>query len=126
LPVLHRPAPWDGNWISGYHFIKPGTCVRRLPLDNPLGFAFQHVIPRAIITGFREDEHDDLLAGLVVGWCERLAATIAQVRVGDGRVLICTFTILPFLNQDPIATVMFYDLVDYVTSAAFDPRKRLP
>ncbi|MCC6630331.1 MAG: beta galactosidase jelly roll domain-containing protein, partial [Chloroflexi bacterium] len=37
LPVLPRPAPWDGNWISAFHFIRPGTCLRRLPLANPLG-----------------------------------------------------------------------------------------
>jgi hypothetical protein len=74
----------------------------------------------------REDEHDDLLASLVAGWAERLATTIAQVRAGQGRVLICTFTLLPFLTQDPVATVMLHDLVDYVTSSASDPRKRLP
>lgn len=126
LPLLRRPAPWDGNWISGFHFIKPDTCIRRLPLENPLGFAFQHVIPRAVVTGFGEEDAGDLLAGLLVGWGERLAATIGQFRVGQGRVLLCTFNLLPAFGVDPVATVMLHDLIDYATSPAFAPRKRLP
>ncbi|MCC6627099.1 MAG: hypothetical protein IT340_06815, partial [Chloroflexi bacterium] len=126
LPVLPRPAPWDGNWISAFHFIRPGTCLRRLPLANPLGFAFASVLPHAIVTGLPDDTHEDVLAGLVVGWCARLAGTIVQARVGRGAVLLCTFDLLPGLEHDPVATVMLHDLVDYVTSERCAPRLTLP
>lgn len=125
LPVLRRPAPWDGNWISGFHFIKPNGAVRRLPLANPLGFAYLSVLPRAVVTGLADHEHDDLLAGLLVGWCERLAGTIVQFRVGRGRVLLCTFELLAGLGDDPIATVLLHDLIDYLDSPACNPRKYL-
>jgi hypothetical protein len=126
LAVLPRPAPWDGNWISSYLFIKPGTCLSRLPLTNPLGFAYQAVTPRALVVGMGDDEHDDLLGGLLVGWCERLAGTIVQFRVGRGKVLLCTFQLLPALGRDPIAPVMLHDLIDYATSDRFAPRKQAP
>lgn len=126
LPVLPRPAPWDGNWISAYQFIKPDTCLRRLPLDNPLGFAFQAVTPRAVALGAGDAEPDDLLGGLLVGWCERLAGTIVQFRAGQGRVLLCTFTLLPHLGDDPVATVMLHDLIDYLASDRCAPRTVLP
>ena len=125
LPVLRRPAPWDGNWISSYLFIKPDTCLQRLPFTNPLGPAFRNVAPRAVVVGFDDRHHDDLLGGLVLGWCQRLAATIIQFQVGQGRVLLCTFNLLPFLNRDPVATLMFHDLVQYVGSPACAPGLRL-
>jgi hypothetical protein len=124
--VLPRPAPWDGNWISAFHFVRPDTCLRRVPLANPLGFAFRPVLPRAIITGVPDEAVDDLLAGLLVGWCARLAGTIVQARAGQGAVLMCTFELLAHAGHDPIATVMLHDLIDYVTSEQFRPQLTLP
>jgi hypothetical protein len=126
LPILHRPSPWDGNWISAYHFIRPGAWLTRLPIANPLGFPFASVLPQAVITGYADEEQADLLAGLLVGWGQRLVATIGQHRAGAGRVLTTTFRLLESFGHAPVATIMLHDLIEYVLSPDWSPTKRLP
>ena len=44
---------------------------------------------------------------------EEVAANIAQFRHGNGKIVVTTFRLLgPFL-EEPVATIMLHDLVEY-------------
>jgi hypothetical protein len=66
-----------------------------------------------VMTGFRTWEYGGAVhAGLVLGWIHKPAATIAERRVGEGKMVATTFRLLrDTAGDDPVAAVLFDALV---------------
>jgi hypothetical protein len=110
----------------------------RIPFKNPITWAFQQAWPQQVISGIKAEHHADMLAGaygLMIYsrtldpeekvHTDEVNATILQAGYGKGRLIISTFELLArSVNDDPIATIMLNDLIDYTTEA-IEPGLRL-
>jgi hypothetical protein len=56
--------------------------------------------------------------------CRRLA-TLFEVRVGNGKLLICSMDLTNKMNERPVARQMYYSLINYINSSAFNPSVQL-
>ena len=125
--------------IVGAQFIKKDAGLfGQVPFENPIGWPFQTVMPPYVLIGLGSDHRDDVLAGAYGSFlrntpadvngqrqeCE-ITGTIAQFKVGNGRLLVSTFDLNKFLALDPVSTIMFNDLVRYA-AGDFEPKTELP
>src|SRR5205823_1281462 len=98
---------------------------------------FYTVMPRNVLIGVTPDERQDIIAGAYGSFFRsspvdstgqhhttEVTGTIVQFRYGKGKMVICTFDLLKTLSEDPVATVMFKDLVEYA-GGDFQPRSEL-
>jgi hypothetical protein len=70
-----------------------------------------------------EKDFADIHAGMVVGWVHAPVALMAQCRWGKGKLLITTMKLESSFSEDPVATVLFNNLLQYVNSSRFRPQK---
>ena len=142
LPFLQAHGLDLGSKEQGGHgdnfFIRRQKGLfERIPFENPIAWPFQTVWPQRVILGVKAESQADILAGAYgnmiassvfdskgdVLTCE-VNATIVQCRYGEGRLIVCTFDLLPYSFDDPVAMIMLYDLIDYA-SGPFEPEMRL-
>ena len=142
-PFLTKYGLGLGGKSQGGHgdcfFIKKGGGLfDAIPFTNPITWAFQQAWPEQVVVGVNPEHHADLLAGAYgmaiqsrtlnaeEQWTPgEVNATILQCRYGKGRLIISTFELLArSINDDPVATIMLNDLINYANSA-FEPTLRL-
>ena len=113
--VLHarHGSLWRGDWIAGFSWIRREGVFAELPGGPLVDLSFDRVIPRHVLTGFRPWEYGGPVhAGVVVGWCHKPAALIAERRVGQGMLVATTFRLLAEApGADPVATTLLQALL---------------
>jgi hypothetical protein len=120
---------WWGDWASGLNWFKPegarpGGPWASLPQTTQFDFTFQNVTPKRVLVGFDSDrDFDDLWAGLFLGWVHFPATFAGGFRYGEGKVLATTFDLLRHAGRDPVGVVMLGDLLRFVASDRFAPKK---
>jgi hypothetical protein len=68
--------------------------------------------PEHILAGFASrDFAFNVYAGLFVGWLHRPVPTIARRRLGEGEVYVSTFRLAKNLETNPLAMVLFAELL---------------
>jgi hypothetical protein len=101
----------------------------RIPFRNPITWPFYRVWPNNTILGMKAEDRNDILAGAYGNlirsipmdtegkqqWSE-VNATIAQFRAGKGRLILSTFELASPCLDDPVAAIMFNDLIAYATT----------
>lgn len=111
--VLRDGTLWRGDWIANFSWIRRDGVFAALPGGPLLDVSFDRVVPHHVLTGFRSWEYDGLVdGGVVIGWVNKPAATIAARRVGTGGLVATTFRLVndaPLV--DPVATALFDGLV---------------
>jgi hypothetical protein len=99
--------------------------------DSPLSgdvmdFQYYRVIPNQVLLGWsNEKEFDDIFSGMVIGWVHSPASLMAQCRWGQGRLLVTTMKLESALGDDPVASILMQNLISYLFSPQFQPRKVL-
>jgi hypothetical protein len=78
-------------------------------------------VPRFVIQGIKGVNYDDVLSGIFYGWLNNNAALAAQMRVGQGRLLLTTFRFEDY-GSDPYATNLLDSLIRYASGPTFQPR----
>lgn len=111
--VLRDGTLWRGDWIANFSWIKRTGAFAALPGGPLLDVSFDRVVPHHVMTGFRSWEFDGLVdAGVVIGWVNKPAATIARRTVGRGGLVATTFRLLGDApGLDPVAATLFDGLV---------------
>ena len=125
--------------INGSLFArKDRGLFDRIPFDNPMSWPFYRALPQTMLLGVQPENNSDILAGGYGGflickpadvktgepiWGE-ITSTLLQCRFGQGRLIICTIDLLSHIIRDPVATIMFNDLVQYARGD-FSPTIRL-
>lgn len=108
--VLHarHGTIWRGDWIAGFSWLRREGPLAALPGGPLVDLAYDRVIPHHVLTGFRTWEYGGPVhAGVVVGWCHKPAALIAERRVGRGAVLATTFRLMAEpAGHDPLGAVL--------------------
>jgi hypothetical protein len=99
---------WRGDWIAGFSWVRRDGPLAALPGGPLVDIGWDKVIPHHVLTGFRTWEYSGPVhAGLVVGWCHKPAALIAERRVGRGALVATTFRLLDErAGADPIGTTL--------------------
>jgi len=123
--------PWEGDWVSNFNWIKHDTVFKDIPrtLDSPfsgdlMDMQYYRVIPNQVLLGWSpEKEFADVLSGMVVGWVHAPVALMAQCKWGKGKLLLTPMKLESAYGDDPVATVILNNLLDYVTSTRFRPQK---
>lgn len=99
---------WRGDWIAGFSWLRRTGALAALPGGPLVDLGYDRVIPHHVLTGFRTWEFGGPVhAGVVVGWCHKPAALIAERRVGRGALLATTFRLLAEpAGTDPVGTTL--------------------
>ena len=78
------------------------------------------------LNGWNQDrDFDDIFSGIVVGWVHSPASFLAQCRWGQGKLLATTLRLESAFGDDPVATILLQDLIAYLMSPRFQPKKDL-
>jgi hypothetical protein len=109
-----------------------------IPNENPLGWNFCNVLTsQKAIAGLDAAYKRDILVGAYSEWLrtairspERTAhgsitSLVVQFRYKQGRIVMTTLDLLSHLRTDPVARIMFHDLVEYCHTD-FQPTTTLP
>ena len=123
LEILPRNVSnLDGNWISGFHWIRKDSApFRSIGFETLAGWETEAVAPTAVVRGVPPEKFGDVLAGMFYGWIHSNVGTLVQARYGRGRLLIATFSLPGAYGKDPYATYLLDALVYYGLSD-FRPR----
>ncbi|HUI42505.1 MAG TPA: glycoside hydrolase family 2 TIM barrel-domain containing protein [Terriglobia bacterium] len=115
----------DGNWISNFLWVCRGNAVfRAIGFGDLPGFETQAATPPAVIEGLPASAFPDVLAGEFYGWLHSNFGVLLQARAGKGKLLVTTFGLGAAYGNDPYATTLLDNLVQYAVSD-FDPRFEL-
>lgn len=111
--VLRDGTLWRGDWIANFSWIARTGPFAALPGGPLLDISFDRVVPHHVLTGFKLWEFDGHVdAGVVIGWVNKPAATIARRRVGKGGLAVTTFRLTNDAPlADPVATTLFDAMV---------------
>lgn len=113
----------DGNWVTNFNWVRadsPSLPFHGLAFTKILGFESQNVVPRFVIQGIDGANYDDVLSGIFYGWLNNNAALAAQMRLGNGALLLTTFRFDEY-GKDPYATHLLDSLIRYVNGPNFRP-----
>jgi hypothetical protein len=111
--VLRDGTLWRGDWIANFSWLRRSGAFATIPGGPLLDVSFDRVVPHHVLTGFRSWEYEGLIdAGVVIGWIQKPAATIARRQVGKGGLVATTFRLLNDApGSDPVAAALFDGLV---------------
>lgn len=123
--VLHarHGTIWRGDWIAGFSWIRREGPLAALPGGPLVDLSFDRVIPHHVLTGFRTWEFGGPVhSGVVVGWCHKPAALIAERRIGRGALVATTFRLFAeAAGQDPVALTLTDALVALASVQITEP-----
>jgi hypothetical protein len=104
---------WQGDWASSMSWIRQDRIFQGLPTGGTVDFAFADLTPETVIVGLTpRDFAANVHSGLFVGWVHHNVALVAERRVDEGRLMVCTFRLREHLGAHPVATIMMQDMVD--------------
>ena len=118
LEILPRAGSHlEGNWISSFLWIRrKQEPFKLIGFEIFPGFEIQAATPRAVVQGVKPEGFRDVLAGMFYGWIHSNVGALVQARCGQGRLLICTFSLGTTYGSDPFATYLLDALVQYTIS----------
>ncbi len=108
-------SPWDGDWVTSWSWIDH-DAMPGLPPGNPLGFAYEEVLPDLVLTGFDPGAHrNEVSAGMFSGWVHAPASLIWTFPQGDGWLTVTTLRVAP--ESGPVASVLLDGLIQMTAAA---------
>ncbi len=118
IEIVPRAGSYlDGNWISSFLWIrKEQAPFKLIGFETLPGFEMQAVTPTAVVQGVRPEHFRDVPAGIFYGWIHSSVGVLVQARCGQGRLLICTFSLATTYGTDPYATYLLDAMVQYAVS----------
>ena len=124
MVAVRRDTGWyDGNWSSVLNWVRndrgpfKGVCP-----DRRFGFESEGATMPYAVRGVDPRHFDDVLAGLFVGWVQRHAAYVVQIRVGKGKLIVCAIPLQRTVAADPFSAVLLSRLRQYLLSSECQPK----
>ena len=116
-----------GGWAAKSHVVSKHPIFKGLPTEIIMHGVYENVHPEVSISKIK----GDYIAGLIgydhfpnneimrrhfngpgeVWW----AADVLETPFGEGKMLLSTLRIIEFLNTDPVAEKLLYNIIDYVS-----------
>lgn len=148
--VLMLPTPTSSNlinsvsvrwtndyWSSMFHgrvndaattmgiYLDPESPVfRDFPTESFGDYQWYNLMKnsRAVVLDDAPDELEPLVWNIDHMAYSRKLSSLFEVKVGDGKLLVCTMDILNQMESHPEVRQMYNSLVEYVSSDAFEPK----
>ncbi len=109
---------WQGDWASSMSWIRQDRIFQGLPTGGTVDFAFADLTPETVIVGLSpRDYAANVHSGLFVGWVHHMVALVAERRIDQGRLMICTYRLREHLGTHPVATIMMQDVIGRLAAA---------
>lgn len=123
--------PWEGDWISNFTWCKHDALFQQIPrmIDSPfageiMDMQYYNVLPNQVLMGWsQEKEFSDILCGMVVGWVHAPVSVLAQCKWGAGKLLVSTLRLESTYGDDPVATILMNNMLNYMAGSRFRPQK---
>ena len=116
-----------GGWAAKSHVVSKHPIFKGLPTEIIMHGVYENVHPEVSISKIK----GDYIAGLIgydhfpnneimrrhfngpgeVWW----AADVLETPFGEGKMLLSTLRIIEFLNTDPVAEKLLYNIIDYIS-----------
>jgi hypothetical protein len=127
IEIMPRSGSFlDGNWISSYLWIrKDQEPFKIVGFETLPGFEVQSVAPSTVVQGIRPADFGDVLSGIFYGWIHSNVGTLVQAKAGQGKLLICTYSLATTYGSDPYATFLLDALVHYIVAGPV-PKFEIP
>lgn len=121
--INNREEEWlDGNWATNMNWLRNfNPLFKGISFGKTFGFEITQAVPRKVITEIPSGNFDDVLCGMFVGWLHKNSAYVLQTKVGNGKLLLCTFPLAENYSTDPFAKLFIRNLIDYTKSNDFNP-----
>ena len=74
-------------------------------------------MPEFVIAGLREQDFQNVTAGVFYGWLNSNRAYLAELKQGPGRMLLTTFRFQSY-GQDPFATALLDQMLKTAAAAS--------
>ena len=116
-----------GGWAAKSHVVSKHPIFKGLPTEIIMHGVYENVHPEVSISKIK----GDYIAGLIgydhfpnneimrrhfngpgkVWW----AADVLETQFGEGKMLLSTLRIIEFLDADPVAEKLLYNIIDYIS-----------
>ena len=116
-----------GGWAAKSHVVSKHQIFKGLPTEIIMHGVYENVHPEVSISKIK----GDYIAGLIgydhfpnneimrrhfngpgeVWW----AADVLETQFGEGKMLLSTLRIIEFLDTDPVAEKLLYNIIDYIS-----------
>jgi hypothetical protein len=116
-----------GGWAAKSHVVSKHPIFKGLPTEIIMHGVYENVHPEVSISKIK----GDYIAGLIgydhfpnneimrrhfngpgeVWW----AADVLETQFGEGKMLLSTLRIIEFLDTDPVAEKLLYNIIDYIS-----------
>ena len=116
-----------GGWAAKSHVVSKHPIFKGLPTEIIMHGVYENVHPDVSISKIK----GDYIAGLIgydhfpnneimrrhfngpgeVWW----AADVLETQFGEGKMLLSTLRIIEFLDTDPVAEKLLYNIIDYIS-----------
>lgn len=106
---LKKGESWDK--AASYHFINNKQLGKNL-IDKISTWELKNIYPDYTITNLEDLYPQTILSGYFSGWIGRVGATTLSLSYGKGKIIITTLKLQKNYTVDPIATILFNELVN--------------
>jgi hypothetical protein len=124
LVAVRRDTGWyDGNWASALYWARTDKPpFQGISKDHRIGFEAAGMRMPFAVRMTDPAGSDDLLSGMFIGWIQRPAGFVAQMKVGKGKIIVSALPLQWTAGDDPYSAVLLRNLKQYLTSSACAPK----
>lgn len=120
-------SQWDalGGWASKSHIVTDHPVFKGLPTEMIMHGVYENVHPKASMSkqkgtyiageiGYDHYPRLDIMRRHFIGPGETWwAADLLEAEIGEGKMLLSTLDIITNLEKDPVAEIIFYNMLDF-------------
>jgi hypothetical protein len=123
IPVRRDSGWYDGNWASALNWARTSAVpFKGISFDNRFGFESAGMTMPFALRGIPAEHFEDVLAGMFIGWVHRHAGYVVQMRVGQGKLIVCALPLQRTEKTDSYAASLLQHLKSYLVSGDCRPR----
>jgi len=127
LPVHARLKQARGNWNCIPHLILEHPLMDGLPVNCMMGPVYENVWAKSTLLDI---DGETVVGSIGYDWFPDYdrsrrhyhgpgdtwwGSDLSVIPLGKGRCIISTLRIIQNLNEDPVADILFYNMMDYAT-----------
>ncbi|MDX9924151.1 MAG: glycoside hydrolase family 2 TIM barrel-domain containing protein [Ignavibacteriaceae bacterium] len=112
----------DGNWQSNMNWVLDSQPpFSEINFGKSLGFEAKKAVPNYVIREIANENYDDVLSGMYIGWVHFTSAFMVQMNAGEGKLILSAFKHNDNYGSDPYTTQLTDELIKYIKSDKCNP-----
>lgn len=129
------PSFWNTSWFKmrpphtqGSLINKMHPVFRDFPTDYYTNLQWWELVHKAQVmelTNFPA-QFQPIVQPIDTWFINRKLGSLFEARVGEGRILVCSYDLTTNIENRPVARQLYYSLVNYMHSIHFVPEHKLP